>query len=315
MSGMLQKRVSWQINMDLSVIILSYNTKNLTRDCLTRVVQAGEYAGTNGIDLEIIVVDNASTDGSPRMIQKEFPKVRLLSQKKNTGFTGGNNLGMKVAKGDYFLLLNSDAFLGEDTLDLTIGAMKRHSDWGVLGCKLVYPDGLFQPSGGYLPTPLNIVSWMMGLDLVPGLRSVLAPVHPGWPGFFYQDRQMGWVTGAFMCLRREVWEKTGGFDEKFFLYMEEVEWCKRIADAGFRIGFTPAFSVIHMGRASSNFDNAGALVKEAQGLLHFIKKHYKGRENFIREVIVWGNWLRRVAFTVIGDQSRADASKKIISQI
>jgi len=298
-----------------SVIILSYNTKNLTRDCLNHALLSVKSAQLSGYNCEIIVVDNASTDGSPEMIKKEFPQVHLLAQKNNLGFTGGNNLGMKKASKDLFLLLNSDAFLEQDTLIRAIEIMNNHPHWGVMGCKLVYADGSFQPSGGYLPTPTSVVQWMMGLDLVPGLQRLLHPVHPNWPEFFSSEKQMGWVMGAFMCLRRQVWEKTDGFDEHFFMYMEEVEWCKRIADAGYGVGFTPAFSVVHLGKASSASDPVKPYVKEAQGLLYYIKKHYPKSLPLVRSSIVWGNRFRLVAFQLLGRSHRAQASRAILNQI
>lgn len=288
----------------ISVVIVSYNTKDITDKCLNCI----------GDQAEVIVVDNASTDGSVEMIRRKYPKVKLLAQKTNTGFTGGNNIGMQASSGDYILLLNSDAFLEKDTLRKCLDYMQTNPRCDVLGCRLTFADGSFQPSAGYLPNPINTFLWVWGVDVLPVFKHLIPSVHPQQAAFF-TARQVGWVTGAFMFMKRPVYEKTRGFDEKFFMYMEEVDWCKRIDQAGFQVWYTPNFSVVHLQGASNKFDMSRGLVREMQGLVYYFNKHYRYISGLMKLVIWWGNLARIVAFTVVGKPERADVYRTIIKAL
>ena len=242
--------------MNISVLVLSYNTKDLTDECLTRL---------KGQGAEVIVVDNASTDGSPEMIAKKHKEVRLIVSKVNTGFGGGNNLAFKQARGDLVLILNSDALVEKDTIRKTTDFFMEHPECDVLGCQLRFGDGRLQPSAGAVPTPLNTLAWMVWFDRT---------VHPQDPAFFEKPKQVGWVMGAFMCMKREVYKKTGGFDENYFMYGEEIELCKRIGDLGYKVWYTPEFSVTHLDKGSAKGDVVGPIIKELQGLKYYFSKHY-----------------------------------------
>lgn len=293
---------------DISVIILSYNTKKITDTCLKKLKKAVEIAKTKKIKSEIIVVDNASKDGSASMIKKDHSWVKLIKSKKNLGFSGGNNLGMKNSSGELILLLNSDCYIKPSTLVDAVNHMKDNKDCDVLGCKLSYKDGSFQPSAGSLPSPKNIIPWMFFLPYQKLF-------HPKDENFFAQNKKVGWVMGAFMLTRRSVYKKTKGFDEDFFLYTEEVEWCKRIKDAGFNIFFTPDFSVVHLGRASSKFSIKTPLVKEAQGVLAFFKKHYPKNYEFARLIIFLGSILRIIVYATKRDSERVSAYVQILLNV
>ncbi len=283
----------------VSIIIVSYNTKDITDRCLASIKE----------DAEIIVVDNASTDSSAEMITQKYPKAKLIVCKTNLGFTGGNNLGMAKANGDYFLLLNSDAFLEKDTL----GKCLEHiAKFDVIGCKLTYDDGKLQPSAGYLPNPINTFLWVFGIDTLPIVKKLIPSVHPKYPEFFSKNRQVGWVTGAFMFLRREVYTKTGGFDEKYFMYTEEVDWCKRIINHGFKVWYVSDFSVVHLQGASQQNMNK-ALVREMQGMVYYFEKYYPQWP--MRMIIKLGNFARVLAFKIMGQPKRAAVYKEIVRVI
>jgi len=298
---------------DCSVIILSYNTKEITRKCLRYLKKAVDYAKmTADIKVETLVVENGSADGSQEMVKKEFPWVRLIVAKENTGFARGNNLGMKKSRGSYILLLNSDSFAQKETIVSAINYMKEHPFCDVLGCALTYEDGRFQPSAGYSPNLANVFHWMLGIDKIPIFRNLLMPFHPNNPDFFAREREVGWITGAFMFLKRKVFEETKGFDEKYFMYAEEVEWCKRITKKGFKIYFTPRFSVIHLKAASSKSDPLRPLAREVEGILYFFKKHHPRQLFFVRLSLILGAFMRMVTFFLLGKKEKSRTYWEII---
>ena len=260
--------------MDLSVIVLSYNTKEITDQCLIRLQLSVISCQTKLKNkIEVIVVDNASSDGSVEMIRKNHPWVKLIESKKNTGFSRGNNIGIKLAKNDYILLLNSDALVEENTLVDALEYFKNHGDCDILGPKLVFGDGIFQPSAGNLPTPSNIIYWIMGLSLIPGIKQSTEPFHPNYQEFFTKERRVGWISGAFFMAKKQVFDTVGGFDESIFMYLEEVELCRRIKKAGFKIWYVPSIIVTHLHGASSESNRASIFIHELKGLKYYFEKH------------------------------------------
>lgn len=294
--------------IDCSVIILSYNTSRITDVCLDKLVRAKLVASKQDIKVEIIVVDNCSSDGSAEMISKKYPQIKLIASKTNTGFTGGNNLGMSKSSGKYILLLNSDAFVESDTLIKCIRYLEKNSQCDVLGCRLLNKDRSLQPSAGYLPGPLNTILWLLGMDFI-------FSIHPKRKTFFSKAKPVGWVMGAFMFMRKKVYQKTGGFDEKLFMYMEEVEWCKRMSDMGFGVWYVPDFSVVHLGQASSSKDPKIPLVKEIQALPYFFSKHYFNWKWIINGVIRIGMLLRWLVFGLLKKTEKSRIYKEILFDI
>lgn len=293
---------------DISIIILSFNTKKITDRCLTAVKKSIDFLSKRQKSkVEVIVVENGSADGSAHMIRTKYKWINLIDPKVNLGFAKGNNLGMKAAKGKHLLLLNSDAFLEKDTLFKLLNYVKVNPNCDVLGCKLTYEDGRFQPSAGYLPGPYSVFFWMLMLDKIPVVGNILDPFHPNNESFFKSDRRVGWITGAFMFMKREVFEKTGGFDENYFMYTEEVEWCKRIKEANFNIVFTPEFAIIHQKFASSNFDQGRPIVYETSGILYFFKKHYPDKVWLLRLSLFLGYTIRIILFLALNNAPKVRA--------
>jgi len=231
--------------IDVSIVIVSFNTKDVTRQCLEHVQRHAA-----GMRHEVFVVDNASTDGSADMVQTKFPWVQLIRLDKNRGFAGGNNPAMEKARGRYVLLLNSDAFLAETVLEKTIQYMDDHPAIGVLGCKLTDPDGTMQPSARMLPGPINKVLHITGLAARFSQSKFFGRVDYTWWDHS-QPKPVGWVVGAFFLIRRETMEAIGVLDERYFLYFEEIDYCLSARRAGWEVVFYPHASVIHLGGQSS----------------------------------------------------------------
>lgn len=302
-------------DVKLSVIILSYNTKDITEKCLRYIEEAARAAERKTkLQVETIVVENGS-DGTSSLIKDKFKWVKLIEPKENTGFAKGNNIALKITKGDFLLLLNSDAYVEKETFVKAVKYFKNNPECDVLGCKLVFEDGKFQPSGGFLPTPFNTIAWMFWIDKLPLIKNFIKPVHPKDKDFFAEDRKLEWVMGAFLMMKREVYEKTKGFDENFFMYMEEVEWLKRIKEAGFNVYYTPNFSVTHLDKASSNFEIRKPLIREIQGLLYFHKKYYPKTFPIIKIAIYKGCLLRMLGYYIKGNKYLGDTYKEILKTI
>jgi len=227
----------------LSVVVVNWNTQDLLRECLHSV-----RTHLPGASCETIVVDNASTDGSVEMVAREFPEVRLICNDQNLGFGRANNMGMAAARGHHFLLLNSDARLEDGRI---LGLLERFRDprVGILGPRLRYPDGRPQPSAFRFTTVPRLAFEELGLYKLMG-RARRAHVLLGGYWDHGREREVDWLKGACLLVRREVFEATGGFDPAIFLYGEEEEWSHRVKAAGWSLVYTPAAEVVHLGHGS-----------------------------------------------------------------
>ncbi|MGY6631115.1 MAG: glycosyltransferase family 2 protein [Wenzhouxiangella sp.] len=229
----------------VSLIMLSFNTRELTRRSLKHLIGASA-----GLDSEIIVVDNASHDGSADLIEREFAEVRLIRAPHNLGFAGGNNLGARQARGDYLVLVNSDAFLQGDALARGLARMQDQPQVGLAGGLLIGKDGQAEPSARQFPSALNDLLSLSGLAARFPRSRFFGRFDRGWadPN---QPAEVDWVPGAFCIIRRAAIEQTGFFDERYFLYYEEVDLCRRLKQAGWRIAYWPDLRAEHWGGESS----------------------------------------------------------------
>ncbi len=229
----------------LSIVIVSFNTREVLRECLERVAKFVSSA-----DTEIFVVDNASADGSARMTAESFPRVKLIESERNVGFAAGNNLALKSASGKYMLLLNSDAFLLENTLEPTIRFMEENPDCGVLGIRLTGRDGKLQPSARKLPDAWNKFLVITGIaSKFPRSKIFGGPDFSWWN--HDETKEVGWVPGAYFLTRKDVIDRIGFLDERYFLYYEETDFCLSAKRAGWKVLFYPHAEVIHLGGESS----------------------------------------------------------------
>lgn len=237
---------------DLSIVIVSFNTQALLRECLEAV-----YAQVRGLEFEVIVVDNASHDGSPEMVRSLFPAVRLLALDENLGFGGGNNAGVRAAQGRVVFLLNSDAILLTNTPRFLLDYLDGHVDVACVGPRIVLPNRQPQPQAfGHLPSPWRLLMQAVGggKARLPLFEGVDADVRKG------DEMDIGWLSGVCLCLRREHYLQVGGFDERFFMYAEDVALCGRLRPFG-RIVLLDDHDVLHYGGASS--PNAASRVRNA----------------------------------------------------
>ncbi len=257
--------------VDVSVIVVNYNTAHLLEPMRSALLASqGELA------LQTIVIDNASRDDSLALLKREFGEVELIVNPANVGFGRANNQGMGLAKGRYVLLLNTDAFVAPDTLPKTVRYMDEHPDCGVLGVRLVGRDSVLQPCCRYFPTPWNVFLSRTGLArYFPNTRLVddMAWDHAS-------VRECDWVTGCYYLVRREVIDRIGLFDPRYFLYCEEMDHCRTVKRAGWKVVYFGGSSVVHLGGESAKSDgeltSAGKQISALQvesELLYFRKHH------------------------------------------
>ncbi len=223
----------------LSVIIVNWNVRDLLQRALASV-----YASWDGRPgLEIIVVDNASHDDSVAMLRETFPNVQVIANAENRGFTGGNNQGLAAATGDFLLLLNPDTEIVGDALPRMVDYLQIHPGVGMLGPQLLNPDGSAQSSRRRFPTlPVLFLesTWLEKLAPRKVLQHYYAKEQP-------DDlvQNVDWITGAAMLTRREAVAQVGGMDEGFFMYSEELDWCRRIRETGWRVVYFPEARIVH----------------------------------------------------------------------
>ena len=230
---------------EISIIIVSFNTKELLRKCIIEATNA-----STGLDYEIIVVDNDSKDGSLDMVKTEFPEIIFIQSGGNIGFGAANNLGFKKSNGEYIVLLNSDAFIRGDSLKISLGKIKSNSTIGLVGGKLRGEKGEWQPSARTFPSIINDLFVLSGLSDKYKTSKIF-----GKPDMTYKNQEeefeCDWVPGAFSIIRRKALGEEI-FDEKFFLYYEEVDMCLRLKSNGWKILYNPEILVIHLGGASTS---------------------------------------------------------------
>ncbi|HSR29871.1 MAG TPA: glycosyltransferase family 2 protein [Anaerolineae bacterium] len=264
---------------DLSIVIVNWNVRALLRRCLQSVVAPAKPCPADGVwnigdwRLEIIVVDNASSDGSPDMLRAEFPMVRLIANDENRGFTAANNQGLALAQGRYVLLLNPDTEVVGDALAAMLGYMDTHPETGALGPKLVYPDGSLQASRRRFPTFLTalvestvVQEWWSDNWILRHYYIADVPDDAIQP--------VDWVVGACLLIRREAYEQVGGLDEGFFMYSEEMDWCRRIKSAGWQVVYLSTTTVIHHeGKSSEQVVPARHIHFQSSKVRYFRKHH------------------------------------------
>jgi N-acetylglucosaminyl-diphospho-decaprenol L-rhamnosyltransferase len=245
---------------ELAIVIASWNVASLLANCLRSIP-----AGAEGLDYQVIVVDNASSDGSADMVARDFPAVRLIRNTENVGFGKANNQGICAGQGRYVLLLNSDTSVPAGSLTELVRFMDQHPDAGACGPRLLRPDGMPQPYAfGGDPT--------LGYLLVRGLKQVLFHRYlHDWTTDMVQE--VDWVSGACLLVRRQAIEQVGLLDESIFMYFEDNDWCLRIRRAGWKIYYNPQVSIVHIGGQSLAQHPAARHVYH-RSLTYFYAKHY-----------------------------------------
>jgi hypothetical protein len=250
----------------LSVIIVSYNTRDLTLRCLTDL-----YADLKGMAAEVFVVDNGSSDDSVAMISQTFPAVVLIESATNRGFGPANNLAMARAVGEFILLLNSDAFVRPGAVAALIDYLRTHPSTVVVGPRLLNADGSLQRSCYRFPGPFRAICEHLLLTAAFPRNSLVGD-YRRWE--HDADRVVDFVIGACVLLRREAVEQVGMFDEAFFMYAEETDLCRRLKDRGWTVAFTPSAQVVHLNGGSGKAQSDRVFNEFGRGGERYIRKHH-----------------------------------------
>lgn len=276
-------------SVTLSIIIVNWNVRDLLRACLNSISSQAQLVAPQvwalcdaDYTLEILVVDSASSDGSAAMVEHEFPNVRLWASQINLGYAGGNNLGMRHSRGRYVLLLNPDTVVHPGALRVLLDYMETHPQAGVVGPRLCYPDGSTQSSRRRFPT--------LGTALIEStFLEQWFPRHPLIRHYRMLDRpddqpcQADWLVGACLAVRREVIEQVGMLDESYFMYSEELDWQKRIRQAGWQVVYLPQARVTHYeGKSSEQVSAFRDIRFQTSKILYFKKHHGRATGELIR---------------------------------
>lgn len=279
------------VTVDLSIVIVNWNVCELLRRCLSSISR--DKAGTA---IEVIVVDCASSDGSLEMVRREFPWARLIASNENLGYARGNNVGMAEARGRYLLVLNPDTELVGHALATMIRYLDEQPVVGALGPALRYPDGSVQSSRRRFPSlataffestllhqwfPKNRVARRYYLDDHPA--DVPQPVD--------------WLVGAALMIRRKAWQQVGPLDEGFFMYFEELDWCRRCRKAGWEIHYVPSAGIVHHEGKSSEQVVAARTIRFQRSKIHYYRKYYGAGW----AVVIWLFLLVTFAFQLVGE--------------
>ncbi|WP_045221594.1 glycosyltransferase family 2 protein [Desulfonatronum thioautotrophicum] len=247
----------------ISVVIVSYNTRDILRQCLNAL-----FAHSSDVEMEVFVVDNDSRDGSPAMVRQEFPQITLMANGVNLGFAAANNQAFALARGEFILLLNPDAFVKEGAIAKALEFLRQTPLCGICGGRIVDDEGRVRPSARRFPNVLAKFFALSGLSS----RYPESPVF-NWRDFggFAHDRvrEVDWVPGTFTLLRRKMLAEIGNFDERFFMYYEETDLCLRAKKAGWQVWFLPDAVVEHIGGASSQTRQDKAFDQTSSQVVNF----------------------------------------------
>lgn len=251
---------------DLSIVIVSWNTLEITRACLRSV-----FDNLGDLRAEVFVVDNASSDGSADMVAGEFPAVRLIRNADNRGFAAANNQALRVANARHHLLLNSDTVVLGDALVKSVEYMDAHDEVGVFGCRVLNTDRTMQATCFMYPSLLNLLLLLLGVENRESPRFCGRRKMLSWKRD--SEREVDVVTGCYLMVRDEAMARVGLLDEAFFFFGEETDWCRRFSKAGWKVRFAPVGEIVHIGGASATKLNARRDLLLSQGLVRLHRKH------------------------------------------
>lgn len=264
------------MKIKVSVIVLNFNTWETTTNCVNSILENTKKAA-----FEIILIDNGSKDNSHKRLSEKFSKnskVKLVKNDTNLGFSKGNNLGMEISKGEYILLLNSDTLIEDDVVSEMAEWMDKNKKVGIATCALKNEDGSVQGTGGYFPNLIRVISWMT-IEDIPGVDKLIKPFHPQHSksflknnSFYEKMQNVDWVTGAYLFVRKKVYEQIGGLDEDYFMYTEDTDFCFRAKKFGWEVVYLPNWKITHLGGKSSN--SQFPILSEFKNIKLFFKKHY-----------------------------------------
>jgi N-acetylglucosaminyl-diphospho-decaprenol L-rhamnosyltransferase len=290
---------------DVSVILVNWNTRQLLERCLACLVEQ-----LQGMNYDLWVVDNASTDDSISMLNTRFPSVHLIANTTNVGFAAANNQAMQKAPGRYFLLINTDAFPEPGAIQALYRLAEEQGSVGIAGAHLLNPDGSFQ--GSYASFP-NL--WQEFLMLTGLGRFFCGSFYPNYaPKPEEKAKPVNYVQGACLFVNRKAYEQVGGLDERYFMYSEEVDWCYAMQKAGWEVWYQPDACVVHIGGASSS----GRKVQREADLylsrVRFFQKNYGNFSTELLKAMLLGiTSVKYVVHSILKLISRQRLGRKVVS--
>jgi GT2 family glycosyltransferase len=279
--------------VEISIIIVNWNAKHYLRDCLDSLV-----AALVGIEHEIIVVDNASTDGSQEMVQSLYPNTKLICNNENLGFAKANNIGLHNCSGRFIFLINSDVVVSEDCFRRLTAFLDENSNVGLAGPKILCKNGLTQRSIMSFPTVWNTFTRALALDRLSHINPIFSsyetPIR-----FHGGTRKVEVVNGCFWAVRREALLEVGFLDERFFIYGEDIDFCRRFNDCGWQVVYYPDVSVIHFGEGSSSNAPIKFYIEMVKANFQLWKKyHRKAHWISFLVIVTFHHYIRLVGFTI-----------------
>jgi GT2 family glycosyltransferase len=264
--------------LDLSIITVPWNVKDLARKNFKAI-----YKNTSNIEFEIISVDNDSKDGTTEMIKKEFPEIIAIHNDHNAGFAKANNQGIKISKGRYVLLLNPDMEVKQDTLLKMVEWMDKNQKVGVAGCKLIKPDGEIVPHVRSYP---KLFDQIMIILKVPHLFPGVLNKYMRKDFDYNKEQEVDSIRGSFFMIRREILDKLGGLDERYFIWFEEVDFCRQVKEAGYKVMYTPITECIdYVGKSFAQVPGGKLQDIFKNSMLVYFKKWHSPLQFFILKSI------------------------------
>lgn len=283
---------------DLSIVIVEWNTIDLLRDCLRSV-----YENCTGLEVEVVVVDNASVDGSPEMVEAEFPWVIQIRNTENRGFAAANNQGFERCTGRHVLLLNSDTYVLGGVLKQSVAYLDSHPNVGAMGCRVLNPDRTMQRTCSMWPRLLDLFFMSSGLWKLKRPRIFGRYQMTHWKR--NSEREVEVISGCYLMVRQSVLEQVGPLDEDFFFFGEETDWCRRMRDAGWRLMFAPVGEIVHYGSASARKLNHRRDLMLTDATIRLHRKHSGAVAAMTAWAILFGFNLSRAAFWSLRSATRS----------
>lgn len=283
---------------DLSIVIIEWNTIDLLRDCLRSV-----YENCTGLNVEVVVVDNASVDGSPEMVEAEFPQVIQIRNTENRGFAAANNQGFERCTGRHVLLLNSDTYVLGGVLKQSVAYLDSHPNVGAMGCRVLNPDRTMQRTCSMWPRLLDLFFMSSGLWKLKRPRIFGRYQMTHWKR--NSEREVEVISGCYLMVRQSVLEQVGPLDEDFFFFGEETDWCRRMRDAGWRLMFAPVGEIVHYGSASARKLNHRRDLMLTDATIRLHRKHGGAAAAVTAWAILFGFNLSRAAFWSLRSATRS----------
>ncbi|MBD2177245.1 glycosyltransferase family 2 protein [Pseudanabaena sp. FACHB-1998] len=257
----------------LSIILVNYNGSKFLYSCLSSIEKF-----LNSYNCEVIIIDNFSTDNSNQIVKDNFPSFKLICSKTNLGFGKANNLAVRESKGDYLLFLNTDTVLNENTPQTLLEYLQSNPNIGTISPKITFEDGRYQLSCGNLPSLTRECLDKIKYSLDNHYHSVLSKFYDRQ---YSKVQEVGWVTGACLMMRRDVFEQIGGFDENFFMYFEDKDLCKRVKELGYKVVYYPHTTIIHLLGGSSHGIKKSVNTYYRNSQLYYYQKHLGKVQTFL----------------------------------